>query len=109
MGVSLLDHLQESGLGLVSARYIVEKDVLRRVGCIEGTVRLIQRVLAGADDRQRLAVRAELRSHRLASNEIGVSGQTWVQKLLSRTADEGRCDVLAGWQLQRRRSVAVIG
>src|SRR5713101_7555901 len=106
MGISLLGHLQESRLGLVRAPYIVEKDVLRGIGRIEGTVRLVQRVLAGTDDRQCLAVRAELRSHRLASNEIGVSGQTRVQKLLDRAADERWRDVLAGRQLQRQRSVA---
>src|ERR1700730_5895777 len=105
MGVILRYHWQESGLVLVRARYIVEEDVLRRVGRVEGTVRLVQRVLAGTDDRQRLAVRAELRSHRLASNEIGVSGQAGVQKLLNRAADERWRDVLAGRQVQRQHSV----
>src|SRR5438552_9952928 len=109
MGVSLLDHLDKSGLGLVGTRYIVEKDVLRRVGRINGTVRLVKRVLAGTNDRQRLAVRAELRSHRLARNEIGVSGQAGVQKLLNRAADEGRRDVLPRRQLQGRLPSVSLG
>ncbi len=101
MGVSLLYHLLEHGLGLVRARHIVDEDVLGRVGRVETTVRFVQRVLAGSDDRQRRAVRAELRSHRLASNEVGVSGQAWVEKLLNRAADERRRDELAGRQPHR--------
>src|SRR6516225_1898339 len=35
MGVRLLDHLGERGLGLVGAGHVVQEDVLRRVGRVE--------------------------------------------------------------------------
>ena len=82
MGVHLLDHLREQGPGLVRARDVVEKDVLGRVGYIDRPVRLVERVLAGREDSQRRAIRAELRPYGFACNEVRVCSQPWIQILL---------------------------
>ena len=105
MGVHLLQHLREHGPGLVGALHVVQKDELRRVGHIDRTVRLVVRVLAGSDDRQRRAIRAELRAHGHAGDKVRVCGQARVQELLNRAIEDRRCDELAGRQWQKTPAV----
>ena len=70
--------------------WLAPATLYKKMYCVElavssGPVRVIKRVLAGADDRQRRAVRAELRRHRLAGDEVRVGGQPRVQELLNRS------------------------
>ena len=97
-----------SVVGLVGASHVVQEDVLRRVGRVERTRPVIERVLASADDRQRRAVRAELRLHRLACDEVWVGGQRCVQGLLNRAGYDRRRDVLPGCQLRPRYRLTII-
>jgi hypothetical protein len=76
VSVLLLNHLGERGLGLVGSRHVVNEDVLRRIGRIYRSVRLVERVVTGTDDRQRRAVRAELRAYSFACEEVRIGGET---------------------------------
>ena len=97
VGVDLLDHLLQRRLAL--GAHVVEEDVLRRVRGIDRAVRPVERVLAGRDDRQRRAVRAELRAHRHTRDEVRIVRQPRIQVLLHRIVDRRRRDVLTGGQL----------
>ena len=96
MRVDLLDHLLQRRLG--RPRHVVEEDVLRRVRDVDRAIRLIERVLAGGEDGQRLAVRTEARAHRHAGDEIRVGRQPRVQIRLHRIVDRGGRDVVAAGQ-----------
>ncbi len=99
VGVHLLDHLHEHRRGLIGPTHVVQEDVLGRVGGVYRTSALVERVLASSDDRQRRAVRAELRAHRLAGDEVRVAGQAEVPgKLQKRALDKSGRDELAGRQ-----------
>ena len=101
VGICLLDDLDQHGFGLVGARHVVQEDVLGRVGRIDRAVRLIERVLTRADDRQRRTIRTELRAHRLAGDEIRVRGQAGIERLLERAGWRQRRYELPGRQPQR--------
>ncbi len=101
MGVRLLDHLGQHGRRLVGAGDIIQEDVLGRIRRVDHAGRFVEGVLTRADDRQRAAVRAELRPHRHAGHEVRVGGKTWIEELLNRAGRRLGCHVLSGWQRQR--------
>ena len=99
MRIGLLDRLQELRIGLVRPRHIVEEDVLRRVRDVGGaSVRVVQRVLPGADHRQRIAIRAELRPHRFTGDKVWVLRQPRIEVLLHRAAQHCWGDIVPGRQ-----------
>ena len=106
MRVHLLDHLLQRRPG--SPRHVVEEDVLRRVRDVDRAIRLVERVLAGGEDRQRLAVRTEARAHRHTGDEIRVRRQLRVQMRLHRVVDRRRRHVVAAGQTLGPAEPAVV-
>ena len=88
--------------GLVGACDVVEKDELRRIRHVDRAVRFVERVLAGGNDRERRAIRAELRPHRLSGDEVRVCRQARIQILLNGVLDRGWRDELPGRQRDQR-------
>ena len=101
--VGLLQDLEERGRALVVAAHVVEEDELGRAGDVDLSSGVVERVLPGAEDRQRLAVRAQGGLHRLSGDEARIGGQPGVQEHLDGAWDRGGADELAGGDPLRLR------
>src|SRR5262249_3405917 len=94
---------------LMVPAHVIQKDKLSRIGVIGAAVRQDERVLAGTENGQGLAVGTELRTDSFARDEIGICGKPGVQKLLRRSMRSGRRDVMTRRGLQALRVLVLVG